>query len=256
LKGGGEDSLWRYLTFTAIASRQSQGTVLLLQHDFEESFKLKRNLLFSILALVAGTLVPLAASCQIVIDKPPAPEKTEKTYKWEAYAGYGYTSLNQVNQVRYGLQGVNASLTRDFGKYFGLTADGSYYFKAIQSGNPVNAKVYLALAGPVFHVDLYSRYSGFARVLIGGAHTGGAGEIPNISFAGGIGAGLDYKLSQHFSLRASGDDITSSFVAPVYLANPPAPNQPPPAGSCTTNSGCTPHEHRNSRAEFGVVYKF
>ena len=199
---------------------------------------MKRNLLFSIFALVAGTLVPLAASCQIVLDKPPAPEKTEKTFKWEAYAGYGYTSLNQVDQVRYGLQGVNASLTRDFGKYFGLTADGSYYFKAIQTGNPVNAKVYLGLAGPVIHVDLFNRLSGFARALIGGAHTGGASETPDISFAGGLGGGMEYKWTPRISFRASGDYIYSSFVEdPNHL-------------------GYSPHKRGNSRAAFGAVYRF
>ena len=79
-------------------------------------------------------------------------------------------------------------------------------------------------------------------------HTGGVNAYPNISFAGGVGVGIDYKLSSHLSLRASGDDIASSFVAPVY-----------PAGSgnaCTTNSNCSPNEHRSSRAAFGVVYKF
>lgn len=199
---------------------------------------MKRNLLFSILALVAATLVPLAASGQIVLDKPPAPEKTEKTYKWEAYAGYGYTSLNQVNQVRYGLEGVNASLTRDWGKYFGLTADGSYYLRAIQSGNPVNAKVYLVLAGPVFHLELYDRYSGFVRVLIGGEHTGRANEIPDISFAGGFGGGMEYKWTPRISIRASGDYIESSFVEdPNHL-------------------GYSPHRRGNSRAAIGVVYRF
>jgi hypothetical protein len=71
---------------------------------------------------------------------------------------------------------------------------------------------------------------------------------PDISFAGGVGVGVDYKLTTHFSLRASGDDIASSFVAPVY-----------PAGSgnvCTTTSNCSAHERRSSRASFGLVYKF
>jgi hypothetical protein len=47
----------------------------------------------------------------------------------------------------------------------------------------------------------------------GGAHTGGESMPPNISFAGGMGLGLDYKLSPRFALRASGDDIASSFVS-------------------------------------------
>jgi len=199
---------------------------------------LKRNLLLSILALVPAALLPLAASCQIAPDRPPAAERAERTFKYEAYAGVGYTSLNQVNQSRYGLLGVNLSLTRDWGKYFGVTADGTSYFHAVASGNPVNAKVDLVLAGPVVHVDLYNRYSGFIRVLIGGEHTGGASEVPNISFAGGVGGGMEYKLSPRISLRVSGDDILSSFVED--------PN----------NLGYSPHRRGNPRAGFGAVYRF
>ena len=211
---------------------------------------MKRNLLFSILALVPATLIPLAASCQIVLDKPPAAERPEHTYKWEAFAGYGYTSLNQVNQVRYGLQGVNASITRDFGKYFGVMAEGDYYFKPINSGNPVKAKVDLALAGPVVRVDIFSRYSAFVRVLIGAEHTAGTfpaigaapayplNEVPKISFAGGFGGGMEYKWSPRISIRASGDDILSSFVEdPDHL-------------------GFSPHRRGNTRAALGVVYRF
>ncbi len=199
---------------------------------------MKRNLLLSILALVPASLLSLTASCQIVLDKPPAAERTEKVYKNEVSAGYAYTSLNQVLQSRYGLQGVNASYGRDFGKYFGVMGEGSYYFKAVASGNPVDAKVVLGLAGPFIHVDLFGRLSGFARVLIGGGHTGGASEYPDISFAGGGGGGMDYQLSPRFSLRASGDDIFSSFVEdPNHL-------------------GFSPHMKGNPRASFGAVYKF
>ena len=214
---------------------------------------MKRIFLFSILAFVPAAFFPLAASCQIVIDKPPAAEKTEPTYKWEAYAGYGYTSLNQIDQVRYGLEGVDLSVTRDFGKYFGIMAQGDYYFKAVHSGNPVNTKVYLVLGGPVVHVDLFSRYSIFGRVLVGGAHTAGdfpamattpptpaipLNETPNISFAGGFGGGMEYKWTPRISLRASGDDILSSFVEdPNHL-------------------GYSPHRRGEPRAAFGAVYRF
>jgi hypothetical protein len=190
------------------------------------------------LAFVPASLLPLTASCQIVLDKPPAAERTEKVYKNEVYAGYGYTSLNQVDQSRYGLQGVGASYSRDFGKYFGVTGEGTYYFKAVASGNPVNAKVVLGLGGPFIHVDLFDHLSGFLHVLIGGAHTGGASEYPNISFAGGVGGGMEYKLTPRISLRASGDDILSSFAEdPNHL-------------------GFSPHRKGNPRAAFGAVYRF
>jgi hypothetical protein len=60
----------------------------------------------------------------------------------------------------------------------------------------------------------------------------------SVSFAGGYGGGLDYKLNDRFALRASGDDIRSSFQSdPNHL-------------------GLSPHERGNSRATIGVVYKF
>lgn len=200
---------------------------------------MKRKFLLSILAVIPAMFVPLAATCQIAPDRGAAPaERAEPSYKYEFSAGYGYTSINQVNQSRYGLQGVEASLTRDWGKYFGLTANGAYYSQPIASGNPTSPTVDAVLFGPVFHANLYGRLDGFVRVLLGGEHTGGISATPNISFAGGAGGGMDYKLSPHFSLRASGDDIASSFVEdPQHL-------------------GYSPHMHRNSRASFGVVYKF
>jgi len=214
---------------------------------------LKRKLLLSILAMVPAAFMPLAATSQLIHDReaPPA-EKAAPTQKYEVFAGYGYTSLNQVNQSRYGLQGPNVSVTRDWGRFFGITADGAYYRYPISTPDVQNStltpSVDAFLLGPVLHANLFRRYDAFFRALIGGEHTGGVNASPNISFAGGVGVGIDYKLSPRFALRMSGDDIASSFVAPVY-----------PAGSgnaCTTTSNCSAHERRNSRASFGLVYKF
>lgn len=196
-----------------------------------------RKFLLSILAVIPAAFLPLTATSQIAPDRPHK-EQAEPTYKYEVFAGYGYTSLNQVNQSRYGLQGVNVSVTRDWGKYFGVTADGGFYKYATSAGNPGTPSVDMVLAGPVLHADLIGPMSGFFHVLLGGAHTGGESMNPNVSFAGGVGGGLEYKLSPRFFIRASGDDIASSFVSdPDHL-------------------GYSPHERRNSRATFGVVYKF
>jgi hypothetical protein len=218
---------------------------------------LKRKLLLAILAIVAATFMPLSASSQFlhVLHRHrdrEAPEKPVEIHKYEVFAGYGYTSMTQVNQERYGLQGANVSVTRDWGRFFGLTADGGYYkyplsHPAIRNST-LAPSLDAVLLGPVAHAHLFKNYDGFFRVLLGAEHIGGVNAYPNISFAGGIGGGMDYKLTSHFFMRASGDDIISSFVAPIY-----------PAGSgnvCTTTSNCSPHEHRSARASFGVVYKF
>jgi hypothetical protein len=200
---------------------------------------LKRNFLLSILAVIPALLLPLAATCQVTPAAGSGPaEQVERSHKYEVFAGFGYTSLNQVNQSRYGLEGVNVSVTRDLGKYLGVTADGVYYMRPVASGNPGDPKVYAILAGPVIEAPLFGKISGLVHVLIGVEHTGGESQRPDVSFAGGLGGGLEYRLSPHFSLRATGDDIASSFTV-----RDPLP-------------GDSSHERWNSRATIGVVYKF
>jgi opacity protein-like surface antigen len=206
----------------------------------EENFKLKRTSLLSILAIVSATLLPLAATSQISPTRAQSADQGEHVYKYEVYAGYAYTSLNQVNESRYGLQGVNASVTRDWGRFFGVTAEGDYYKFALKSGNPGTPSVESVLFGPVLHANIYGHVGGFFHGLLGGEHTGGESQTPNLSFAGGVGGGLEYNLSPRLSLRATGDYIGASFSL---------------AGN-SAELGNSPHKTYNSRASFGAVYRF
>jgi hypothetical protein len=199
-------------------------------------------LLLSILAVVPAALITLAVPSQAApIREKVRTEQAEAPSKYEFFAGYGYTSLNQVNQSRYGLQGVNVSVTRDFGKYFGITAEGGFFKYPLSTGsgsNPGSPVVDDVLFGPVLHANLYGKVDVFVHVLLGGEHTGGESQTPNVSFAGGGGGGLEYRLSKHMFLRAYGDDIESSFT----VINPVP--------------GDSPHKSRSSRASFGIGYKF
>ncbi len=208
---------------------------------------MKRTFLLSILAAIAAALMPMGASGQILHrHKQPAPAaEGEPSYKWEAYAGLGYTSLNQVSQSRSGLLGANLSITRDFGKYFGLTAQGAACSYAYVSGNPGTPSVDTVLFGPVLHAPIIGKVSGLVYALLGGEHTGGESMTPNISFAGGGGGGLEYKLFGRFSARATGDVVAGSFT----VAGTPAIPNPAAVGD-------SPHMTRNSRATIGVVYRF
>jgi len=201
---------------------------------------LKRTFVFSILAVIPAALMPLAAIAQVAPAGSHSTEPGERIFHYEAYAGYAYTSLNQVNQSRYGLQGVNVSLTRDWGKYFGVTAEGDYYRIGLESGNPGKPSVDSVFFGPVIHANIYGHVGGFVHALIGGEHTGGESETPNISFAGGPGGGLEYTMRPRISIRASGDFIGGSFS----LANN------------TQELANSPHRTWNSRASIGVVYRF
>ena len=199
---------------------------------------MKRKFLLVVLALITASFMTLTAACQTAKDRPPRPEKNEPTYKWKAFAGFGYTSLNQVNQAENGLLGVDFSLTRDFKKYFALTADGGYYAFTYSRSNPGNPKVDMALAGPELHVPLSDHLEGFTHMLLGGVHTAGDSTTPKVSFAIGAGLGLEYKFKGHFGVRLSGDDISSAFVQdPNHL-------------------GYSPHRRQNARVAFGAVYRF
>ena len=205
---------------------------------------MKRTFLISILAVVPAMLLPLAASSQIIPGRKSAAEVDETVYKNHVYGGYAYTSLNQVNLSRSGLQGGELAITRDFGKYFGVTADGAFYKYPFATPEVTNStltpSVDMVLFGPELHAELYSKVNGFVHLLLGGEHVGGTGQTPNISFAGGGGGGLEYKLTSRISARASGDVILQSF-------------------SVTGNSaqlGYSPHETRNARASIGAVYHF
>lgn len=207
---------------------------------------MKSKFSFTIWAALAAALLPLAALSQAAPETGSAPaDRTESPAKYEIFAGGGYVSLNQVPQSRYGLFGETISVTRDWGKYFGVTVDGGNYSHSTTgtNGNPGNPSVTMVLAGPVLHAHIYERTSVLFHVLLGGVHTGGEdtnGEVttPDVSFAGGVGVGLEYKVKGRFSVRAYGDDIASSFgIGPV-------------------GEGFSPHMRRNARASFGVVYSF
>jgi hypothetical protein len=207
---------------------------------------LKSKVLLSILAAVFAAFLPLAAAAQAAA---PA-ERPEPSYKYSAYVGYGYTSLAQVNGSRYGLQGVDADVERNFGKYFALAVDGGYYKYALNtggatnSGNPGTPSVTSVLAGPVLHAPLGGHVEVFVNVLLGAEHTAGEAMSPSTSFAGGYGGGLGYKLSKHMTLRASGERIGASFSLI---------NNVLPSGQ---TQGYSSHETWNARASFGVAYRF
>ena len=206
---------------------------------------MKRKFLLSILALVPAALLPLAATCQVAPARGSrSADQNEPSYKYSVYAGFGYISLNQVNESRSGLFGGEVYATRNFGKYFGVVADGGYYkypytHPAIENST-LTPSIYTLMFGPELHGVLYGKYGGFIHGLIGGEHTGGNSQTPSISLAGGFGGGMEYTLTPRLSVRASGDYIGASFT---FTGNTPA-------------LGYSPHLTWNDRASIGAVYRF
>jgi hypothetical protein len=215
--------------------------------EIEESFELKRMLLRTLLAVVPAVLLPLSATSQAAPSEGSGPaQQAQPSLKYEAYAGFGYSSLNQVNQSRYGLYGVDLSVTRELGKYFGMSAMGNYYKPPVShgsagvAGNPGDPSIYELLLGPEVHANIYGKFSGFFHGGMGIEHTGGEHMSPDLSFAGGFGGGMSYDINPRFAIRASGDRLGASFS----LIN----NTPQLAYS--------PHRTWNSSGTIGVVFRF
>jgi len=204
----------------------------------------------SILAVIPAIVLPLCAAAQVVMpDSDKAAAKTEPTYKYEVYAGFGYTSINQVTLSRHGLAGVDLSVTRDWGRYFGLSGLVNYYKPEVSIGtnnnngtngnsNPGDPSVYQILGEPELHATLYGNLSGFVRGGIGIAHTGGEGMDPDTSFAGGFGGGMTYSFRPRLAVRVAGDRIGAAF---------PINNNP---------KGFSTHRTWNASGTVGVVYRF
>jgi hypothetical protein len=185
-------------------------------------------------------LVPAALFAQVAPDRAPRPDRGEPAFKYQVFAGFAYTSLNQVNQSRYGLIGFNVEVSRNFGRYFALAADGAYFPTSYASGNPGNPTVSMIFGSPELHAPLWGKVNGYFRGMLGGEHTGGVGVTPNVSFAGALGGGLEYVLSPRYVIRAGGDDVWSAF-------------------SVTNNTdqlGNSPHVRANARATIGIAYRF
>ncbi len=194
---------------------------------------------------------PQQAAGQVSSPESKGPGGPAAAPKYEVYAGWGYTSINQVNQSRYGLIGVELNAMRDWGKYFGFSVMGNYFKPPLSIGsggggvnnntaNPGDPSVYEVLAGPEFHADIYDRVGGFFHGGMGVEHTGGEQMTPNFSFAGGFGGGLYYRLSDRFSIRVSGDKIGAAFSL----------------RDNTALLGYSPHRTWNSSATIGLTYHF
>jgi hypothetical protein len=185
-----------------------------------------------------AALMPLGAAGQ-----ESAPAAGAGTFKYTGYAGFAYTGINQINQSRYGLIGGKFSLTRNWGKYFGLSGVIDYFKPPISGSSPANPgdpSVYTFMIAPEIHTPIYDRVSGLFFGEVGGEHTGGEGMTPSISFAGGFGGGLEYSVSSRLGVRLEGDRVGASFS----LNN----NTPQLAYST--------HRTWNGRASIGVLYHF
>jgi opacity protein-like surface antigen len=184
--------------------------------------------------------VVAAAQPQTPANTPHRKHKHRATPKAELFLGYSYLrvlpSLNDSNRL-VGLNGGNASIAFNFNNYLGLVADfGGYDDNRLRLAGPgeptptvVNSSgtAYTYLFGPRLSYRKYDRITPFAQALFGGVHASqvtlsdctGATCTPlpvQNSFAMTAGAGVDFRVSHHISIRAIQAEYMMTRFAPLY----------------------------------------
>ena len=191
---------------------------------------MKGKFLLSVVAL----LLPLSVAGQVA--RPTGSDAAVNFDRYEVYGAAAYSSANQVKGSS-ALLGGNVGADLKLKRWFGAAVDFGYYGAEASSNSHVSTSMSTFLAGPEVYIPA-DNLTGFFHVLFGGAHTGGVGAKPDISFATGIGGGFEYAVSKRLAIRISGDGILSSFVEDP------------------DNVGYSAHLRVNPRATGGVAYRF
>lgn len=141
------------------------------------------------------------------------PAVAQETPKAEVFGGYQYTHISvdtvsvpvaplSSSSVGFSFNGWNASLTGNFNKHFGVTADFSGAYKSISG---VSAKIHTYTFGPVVSLNHEGTINPFVHALFGGAHASasleGTGAASN-GFSMMMGGGVDAKVSPRLAIRA------------------------------------------------------
>ena len=192
---------------------------------------MKGKFLLSVFAF----LLPMSLAAQVAAK--PAEDTAPAFNRYEVFAGVDYMGANQVKSSS-ALIGGNVGVSAKLVKWFGGTVDFGDYGASATSNGLVKPNATTFMAGPEFYIPADS-LTGFFHVLMGGAHTGGAGSKPDIAFAYAIGGGFEYAVKAHWAVRISGDGVIWSSVQ--------VPDD---------NSGYSPHRHVDARASAGVAYRF
>jgi len=164
--------------------------------------------------------------------------------RFQVFGGYSYVPSN-FSYLGGGESGWNAAVDVHSWKWLSITGDFGQYFATYSYGGNVpsdHSTTYTFLFGPRISAPLSrtSRITPFGHFLIGGAHISqtGNGFSTDKSFAWAFGGGLDYRLTDHLSLRGEGD----------YLHNNPFVTQ--------DNQLQNRVPARHARLSTGVVFRF
>jgi outer membrane protein OmpA-like peptidoglycan-associated protein len=199
-----------------------------------------------------------------------AAAQDQPTPKWEIFGGYSFFDpaahvhgllpgglLPVTSRLESNPRGVGASVTYNFNRWFGLTADGSAHWDSNETGvtgRVDDAAFYNVSMGP--KLTLRSHYfSPFVEALVGWHRLAPDLFKGDDRFGFMAGGGLDLNLNRHFALRLiRGDFVFSNHqygpgsIVPatdargvrlqsgvVFMFG--GKSAPPASASCTVNPG-------------------
>jgi opacity protein-like surface antigen len=137
----------------------------------------------------------------------------------EGGIGYSYMRSNVPSQGNIAMNGVLVSGSGDLNAHFGAKLEVWYSrsFDAFQTGRSADILTYMG--GPVFYPVRHRKFSIHAQMLLGGARETGVnfesngtlvrGFVNHFAWAGG--GGLQYRISEAFSLRPEVEYLRTSF---------------------------------------------
>lgn len=132
----------------------------------------------------------------------------QETPKVDIFAGYSYVRENPSTSgaSSFSLNGGSASATYHVRDWVSAVADFGGYHNGNILGSGVDGTLSTYLFGPRVSYRSYRHFTPFAEALFGVAHAGasiGGGTLGSTqnSFAMAIGGGVDYRLTNRFSLR-------------------------------------------------------
>jgi len=137
----------------------------------------------------------------------------------EGGIGYSYDQSNVPSEGNMAMKGIVVSASGDLNARFGAKLEVGYSRSpdAFQTGRVADVLTYMG--GPVFYAVRRSKFDIHAEVLAGGARVTGVnfendgtlirGFVNHFAWAGGVG--LQYRMTEAFSLRPEVEYLRTSF---------------------------------------------
>jgi hypothetical protein len=153
-----------------------------------------------------------------------APTMAQDTPLWEAYGGYAYVNADPTKLERTSLHGWNATVNVNVNDWFGIEADFGGYYGSRRYGSLGNVKldsrIHTFTFGPRLTLRKHERVNWYMHALFGAAK--GSAEEPTTNtevfddsaFAGVLGGGGEYKVSDRWGIRVGLDYIWTRFDDP------------------------------------------